>query len=70
MGIARKIELYNQAFQLARDHIAKDADLNDRAGITKQLHDAIRHELQAGVTDPVAVAAHAIRTLQTQRRVG
>jgi hypothetical protein len=70
MGIARKIELYNQAFQLARDHIAKDPDLNDRARITKQLHDAIRHELQAGVTDPVAVAANAIRVLQTQRRVG
>jgi hypothetical protein len=70
MGIARKIELYNQAFQLARDHIAKDRDLKDRAGITKQLHDAIRHELQAGVADPVAVAANAIRTLQMQRRVG
>jgi hypothetical protein len=70
MGIVRNIELYNQAFQLARDHIAKDADLNDRAGITKQLHDAIRNEMQAGVTDPVAVAANAIRTLQTQRRVG
>jgi len=69
MGIARKIELYNQAFQLARDHIAKDPDLKDRAGITKQLHDAIRNELQAGVTDPVAVAANAIRMLQMQRRL-
>jgi hypothetical protein len=69
MGIARKIELYNQAFQLARDHIAKDPDLKDRAGITKQLHDAIRHELQAGVADPVAAAANAIRMLQARRRV-
>jgi hypothetical protein len=68
MGIARKIELYNQAFQLARDHIANDPDLNDRAEITKLLHDAIRHELQAGVTDPVVAAANAIRMLQAQRR--
>jgi len=68
MGIARKIELYNQAFQLASDHIAKDSDLKDRAGITKQLHDAIRHELQAGVPDPVAVAANAIRMLRARRR--
>jgi len=68
MGIARKVELYNQAFQLARDHVAKDPGLNDRAGITKVLHDAIRHELQTGVSDPVAIAANAIRTLQTQRR--
>lgn len=66
MGIARKIELYNQALQLARDHIAKDPILNDRAGISKRLHDAIRHELQAGVADPVEVAVNAIRTLQTQ----
>jgi hypothetical protein len=68
MGIARKIELYNQALQLARGHIAKDPDLKDRGGITKRLHDAIRHELQAGVADPVAVAANAIRMLQAQRR--
>jgi hypothetical protein len=66
MGIARKIELYNQALQLARGHIAKDPVLNDRAGITAQLHDAIRHELQAGGADPVSVAANAIRTLQKQ----
>lgn len=47
IGAARKVELYNQALRLARDHIAKDPALNDRAGITTRLHGAIRHELQA-----------------------
>ena len=68
MGIAHRIELYQQAFQLARDHIAKAPDLTDRAGLAKELHDAIRYELQAGAEDPVAIAANAIRVLQAKRR--
>ena len=67
MGIARKVELYQQAFHLAREHIAKDGDLNGRAGIVKHLHEAIRRELQAGATDAVAIAASAIRALQARR---
>ena len=67
MGIARNIELYQQAFHLAREHIAKDSDLNGRAGLVKHLHEAIRNELQAGAADAVAIAANAIRTLQAQR---
>jgi hypothetical protein len=66
MGIARNIELYNQAFNLAREHIAKDSGLNGRAGIVKHLHEAIRRELQAGMSDVVAIAAAAIRKLQAQ----
>ena len=68
MGIARNVELYNQAFQLAREHIAKDHDLNERAGIVKHLHDAIRRELHSGAADVVAIAANAIRHLQEQRK--
>lgn len=67
MGIARNIELYQQAFNLARTHIAKDGDLNGRAGLVKHLHEAIRHELQAGASDVVAIAASAIRALQARR---
>jgi hypothetical protein len=66
MGIARNIEIYQQAFHLAREHIAKDGDLNGRDGIVKHLHEAIRHELQAGAADVVAIAANAIRKLQAQ----
>ena len=67
MGIARNIEIYQQAFHLAREHIAKDIDLNGRAGIVKHLHEAIRHELQSGTSDVVTIAATAVRKLQAQR---
>ena len=70
MGIARNIEIYQQAFNLAREHIAKDRDLNGRAGIVKHLHEAIRHEIQAGVTDVVLIAANAIRKLRSLRAEG
>jgi len=67
MGIARNIEIYHQAFHLAREHIAKDIDLNGQAGIVKHLHEAIRHELQSGASDVVAIAANAVRRLRAQR---
>jgi hypothetical protein len=69
MGIARKVELYNQAFRLAHEHISKHGDLNDRAGIVADLHDAIRRVLLTGAEDVVAIAAAAIRELQSQPQV-
>jgi hypothetical protein len=65
-GIARKIELYNLSFQLARDHVAKDTALNGIPDVVKQLHDAIRRELNSGSDDAVAIAASAVRALQQQ----
>jgi hypothetical protein len=65
-GIARKVELYNQSFQLAREHVAKDTALNGIADVVKQLHDAIRRELSSGSDDAVAIAASAVRALQQQ----
>jgi hypothetical protein len=67
-GIARRIELYNQSFQLAREHVAKDAVLNGITDIVKQLHDAIRSELNSGADDAVAIAASAVRTLQKRHQ--
>jgi hypothetical protein len=66
MGIARKVELYHQAFRLAHEHISKYGDLNGQAGIVADLHDAIRRELITGAEDVVAIAAAAIRELQSQ----
>jgi hypothetical protein len=67
-GIARKVELYNLAFQLAREHVAKDTALNGTPDIVKQLHDAIRRELNSGSDDAVAIAASAVRALQRQHQ--
>jgi hypothetical protein len=64
MGMARKIERYNQAYQLAREYNSKNGYLNGKAGIVVRLHDAIRQQLQTGADDPVAIAAGAIRALQ------
>ena len=63
-GIARKVELYNQSFQLARKHVAKDAELNGIGDIVKQLHDIIRRELSAGSDDAIAIAETVVRALQ------
>ncbi|HXX25130.1 MAG TPA: hypothetical protein VEJ40_00565 [Pseudolabrys sp.] len=70
MGIARNIDLYNQAFQLARDHIAKDPELNDKAGIVKHLHEAIRQELLSGAVDPAAIAAARFASFRRSARRG
>jgi hypothetical protein len=64
--IAQKVMIYQQAFQLARDHLAKDQCLTDRAGLVRYLHDAIRREIAVGLEDPVAVAAGAVRSLRRE----
>ena len=64
--IARRIELYNQAFQLAHEHVAKDQALRERPGISKELHDAIRRQIADGASDVVAVAAAAVRAVEAR----
>ena len=68
--IARRIELYNQAFQLAHEHIARDQMLRERPDIGKELHDAIRRQIANGTSDVVAVAAGAVRALEARRDGG
>jgi hypothetical protein len=68
--IARRIKIYNQAFQLARAHIAKDNTLTDRAGIVKDLHDAIRREIAFGTRDVAAIAAAAVNELRARYGAG
>jgi hypothetical protein len=64
--IARRIKLYQQAFQLAFQHIAADGTLSERPDFGKRLHDIIRHEIAAGSADVVAIAANAVRELQAR----
>jgi len=68
--IARRIKLYSRAFQLAREHIASDSALTDRAGIATELHEVIRREIAAGQSDVVAIAAAAVRILQARYSAG
>jgi hypothetical protein len=64
--IARRIKLYQQAFQLAFEHVADDSALSGRPDFGKQLHDIVRHEIAVGVSDPVAIAAAAVRELEAR----
>ncbi len=64
--IARRIKLYQQAFQLAFEHVAGNTALNGQPDFGKRLHDIIRHEIAAGSADVVAIAANAVRELQTR----
>ncbi len=66
--IAEKVKVYQQAFQLARDHLSKNQYFIDKAGIVRHLHDAIRREISAGLKDPVAIAAGAVRALERDLR--
>ena len=63
MNIARKVELYNQAAHLAREHLDRHGKLDESAGAATRLHEIIRRQIALGVDDPVAIAAAAIREL-------
>ena len=52
--IARRIKLYNQAFQLAHEHVANDDVMFERPDVVKALHDLIRREIAVGIDDPSA----------------
>jgi hypothetical protein len=62
--IEQSVKLYNQAYELAWGHIAKDEGLRGKSNISELLRDAIRYELRTGATDIVAIAAAAVRSVQ------
>ncbi len=68
-GIARRIKLYNQAFQLAHEHVANDDVMFARPSVVKALHDLIRREIAVGIDDPVSIAATAVRELEARSRL-
>ena len=67
--IAHRIKLYNQAFQLAHEHVAKDDVTIKRPSVVKALHDLIRREIAVGIDNPVTIAATAVRELEARGRV-
>jgi hypothetical protein len=55
-GIARKIELFNLAYQLAWRHISEDQK-RKQPDMAEHLHHAIRRQLNEGATEPVFIAS-------------
>jgi hypothetical protein len=61
-GIARNIELYNSAYDLAWKHIS-ELEKREQPEIARRLHDSIRRQLSDGVTEPLFIASEALKAL-------
>jgi hypothetical protein len=62
-GIARNIELYNLAYRLAWRHIS-ERQKRKYPNVATFLHDAIRRQLKQGATEPVFIAAEALKNIE------
>jgi hypothetical protein len=61
--IADRVRLFSAAYQLALAHLEQHAGLK-HPSTAQKLAVSIRFQIGAGVTDPVRIAAEAIRSLQ------
>ena len=62
-GIARSVELYNQAYKLAWKYICEDHK-REQLDIARHLHDYIRQRIKEGATDPVFIASEALKDIE------
>jgi hypothetical protein len=68
-GIARNIELYNSAYDLAWKHIS-ELEKREQPEIARRLHDSIRRQLEDGATEPLFIASDALKALNEKREPG
>ena len=66
-GIARNIELYNLAYRLAWKHIS-ERQKREYPNVATFLHDAIRLQLKQGASEPVFIAAEALKNIEKLTR--
>ena len=59
-GIARNIEPFNLAYELAWKHISEDQK-RKQPDIAQRLHDSIRRQLKEGATEAVFIASEALK---------
>ena len=57
--VARKVESYNLAYQLAWKHISED-EKRKQPNIARLLRNSIRRQLSEGATEPVFIASEAL----------
>jgi hypothetical protein len=62
-GIAQDIERYNLAYRLAWKHVSELQKRRD-PHIALRLHYSIRRQLKAGETEPVFIAAEALKAIE------
>jgi hypothetical protein len=68
-GIARNIELYNSAYDLAWKHIS-ELQKRKQPEIARRLHDSIRRQLAYGATEPLFIASDALKALDERSEPG
>jgi hypothetical protein len=62
-GIAQDIERYNLAYRLAWKHVSELQKRGD-PHIALRLHYSIRRQLKAGETEPIFIAAEALKAIE------
>jgi hypothetical protein len=68
-GIARNIELYNSAYDLAWKHIS-ELRKREQPEIARRLHDAIRGLLKDGANEPLFIASDALKAIDERSEAG
>jgi hypothetical protein len=68
-GIARKIELYNSAYDLAWNHIS-ELQKREQPEIARRLHDSIRCQLEHGATVSLFIASDSLKALDERGEPG
>jgi len=63
-GIARNVELYNLAYELAWKNIS-EYQKRKQPEIARRLHDSIRRQLKDGATEAVFIASEALKDVDT-----
>jgi hypothetical protein len=66
-GIAREIESYNSAYQLAWEHISEH-QRRERQDIARRLHESIRRQVNEGATEAVSLLPRRSGILRKARR--
>jgi hypothetical protein len=61
-GIARRVEVFNQAFRLAWPHLTQPEI--QKANVAQLLSEAIQRRLRVGESDPVEIAANVIAEIK------
>ena len=65
--IARKVETFNLAFQLAWKYISEDQK-RQQPNVAGLLHDSIRRQLKEGATEAVVIASEALKDVEREMR--
>ena len=63
MSIAKKIELFNEAYRLAWKHISELQE-HEQPNIALRLYDSIQRQIKQGATEPLFIASEALKDVE------